>query len=53
MTQTKPEKAETDHDHNDTQTDEEWVAAIEKDVQERFGEILKNAHWVDVGEPGW
>lgn len=34
-------------------TDEEWSAALEKDMAERYGKIVENAQWVDVGEPGW
>ncbi len=35
------------------QTDEEWAAALEKDMAERYGKIVENAQWVAVGEPGW
>lgn len=34
-------------------TDEEWAAALEKDMAEHYSKILENVQWVAVGKPGW
>jgi hypothetical protein len=53
MTHDQDQPSEPQTQAIEAQTDEEWAAAIEKDMEERYGEIVQKAHWVDVGEPGW
>jgi hypothetical protein len=54
MSHDDPKKhLEPDVQPGNEMTDEEWADAIDKDVRQRYGDLMDKADWVQVGEPGW